>query len=75
MKLLLDSCVSDGAAAGLRELGHDVASAAEWPADPGDEAILQRADAEGRIVVTLDKDFGTFGQLVTKGTQRRSIRT
>ena len=30
----------------------------EWPADPGDEEILARALAEGRVLVTLDKDFG-----------------
>ena len=27
-------------------------------ADPGDEAVLARAHTEGRILVTLDKDFG-----------------
>ncbi len=28
--------------------------------DPGDRTILQWADAEGRILVTMDKDFGQF---------------
>jgi len=32
--------------------------AGEWPEDPGDEEILERAHVEGRILVTLDKDFG-----------------
>jgi hypothetical protein len=32
--------------------------AGEWPEDPGDEAILATALAHGRILVTLDKDFG-----------------
>ena len=30
----------------------------DWAHDPGDEEILSRAHAEGRVVVTLDKDFG-----------------
>ena len=58
MKLLLDSCVWGGAAGRLRAAGHDVAWSGDWPADPGDEEVLARALAEGRVLVTLDKDFG-----------------
>ncbi len=58
MKLLLDSCVWGGAAGRLRAAGHDVVWSGDWPADPGDEEILARALAEGRVLVTLDKDFG-----------------
>lgn len=58
MKLLLDSCLSGKAAELLRASGHDVVWVGDWPADPGDAAILARAWEEGRIVVTLDKDFG-----------------
>lgn len=63
MRLLLDSCVWGGAAASLRDAGHDVESAADWPQDPGDEAILARANDERRVIVTLDKDFGTLAVL------------
>ena len=58
MRLLLDSCVSGGALTRLRAAAHDVVWSGEWPADPGDEEILVRALAEGRVLVTLDKDFG-----------------
>jgi predicted nuclease of predicted toxin-antitoxin system len=58
VKLLLDSCVWGGAVESLRLEGHDVASVGAWPSDPGDEAILQVALDQGRVVVTLDKDFG-----------------
>ena len=58
MKILLDTCVWGGVREALRARGHDVIWAGEWESDPGDEEILQHADAQGRILVTLDKDFG-----------------
>lgn len=58
MKLLLDTCVWGGARAVLEASGHEVIWAGEWDRDPGDEEILALARKEGRILVTLDKDFG-----------------
>lgn len=58
MKLLLDSCVWGGAVAELQTAGHDVVRSGDWEDDPGDEAILAKAHAQRRILVTLDKDFG-----------------
>jgi predicted nuclease of predicted toxin-antitoxin system len=58
MKLLLDTCVWGGARGEIETAGHDVVWAGDWPADPGDEEILAHAYKEGRILVTLDKDFG-----------------
>jgi predicted nuclease of predicted toxin-antitoxin system len=58
VKLLLDTCISGGAVGPLAAAGHDVIWAGDWPADPGDDEILARASHEGRILITLDKDFG-----------------
>lgn len=58
MKVLLDTCVWGGARRVMEDAGHDVIWAGSWPEDPGDEEILDRARREGRILVTLDKDFG-----------------
>ena len=58
MKILLDACVWGGTLKDLEVSGHDVVWAGDWPEDPGDEEILARAHKEGRILVTLDKDFG-----------------
>ncbi len=58
MKVLLDTCVWGGAVANLRQAGHDVNWSGDWSEDPGDEEILAHAHSEGRVLVTLDKDFG-----------------
>jgi predicted nuclease of predicted toxin-antitoxin system len=58
VKVLLDTCVWGGALAIVATAGHDVQWAGNWESDPGDEALLALAFQEGRIVVTLDKDFG-----------------
>ena len=59
MNLLLDSCIYRPDATELAAAGHDVVPAAAlWPVDPGDKIILQTAFEEGRVLVTLDKDFG-----------------
>jgi predicted nuclease of predicted toxin-antitoxin system len=63
MKILLDSCVWGKAAGELRAAGHDVIWAGDWHPDPGDEEILARASAQGRVLVTLDKDFGELAIL------------
>jgi len=58
VKFLLDACVSGGALMALRAEGHDVVWAGDWVENPSDEQIMARAADEGRILVTLDKDFG-----------------
>lgn len=58
MKLLLDTCVWGGTGQALQASDHDVIWAGEWSYDPGDHEILARAHHEGRILITLDKDFG-----------------
>jgi predicted nuclease of predicted toxin-antitoxin system len=58
LKVLLDTCVWGKARETLEREGHDVIWAGDWKEDPGDDEILRRAHADGRILVTLDKDFG-----------------
>jgi len=58
VKILLDACVSGGASGTLRAAGHDVVWAGDWDESPSDQDIIARAAADGRILVTLDKDFG-----------------
>lgn len=60
MRLLLDSCITPSAGDVLRAEGHDVVCVGEWPRDPGDQALLDQALREQRIIVRLDKDFGTL---------------
>jgi len=58
LRLLLDSCVWGGAVRELVAVGHDVEWSGTWPRDPGDAEILSHARDEGRVPITLDKDFG-----------------
>ena len=63
MKILLDTCVWGGVREALSSAGHDVVWTGDWDEDPGDDEILAQAYREGRILVTLDKDFGTLAFL------------
>jgi len=62
MKYLADACVSIHVFEALRARGHDVGWIGD-DKDPGDDEVLARASAEGRILITLDKDFGQLAIL------------
>jgi predicted nuclease of predicted toxin-antitoxin system len=63
MKVLLDTCVWYGVRDALVAAGEDIVWSGDWAEDPGDEQILSIAHREGRILVTLDKDFGELAIL------------
>ncbi len=56
--MLLDSCVWGGAKKVLEDAGHDTVWVGDFLLDPGDEAIIDLAYQERKVLVTLDKDFG-----------------
>src|SRR5262249_10479621 len=58
MRFLVDESAGSAIAAHLNALSHDVLSVAQAMPQADDAAILARAAAESRIVVTNDKDFG-----------------
>lgn len=60
MKFLVDRCTGQRVAAWLQAQGHEVLAAWEAGPDPGDATLLQRAATEGRVLVTIDTDFGTL---------------
>jgi len=63
VKVLLDTCVWGGTLRILEAAGHDVVWTGNRDKDPGDEEILSIAHREGRVLVTLDKDFGELAIL------------
>ena len=63
MKVLLDTCIWGGVRVALSDAGYDVIWTGDWDEDPGDDEILAQAYREGRVLVTLDKDFGTLAFL------------
>jgi predicted nuclease of predicted toxin-antitoxin system len=58
MRLLANENVFRTTVSRLRLLGHDVEAVSEILPGAADEVVLQRAAAEGRIVLTFDKDYG-----------------
>jgi predicted nuclease of predicted toxin-antitoxin system len=60
MKLLLDQGLPRSSAALLRERGIDAVHAGESGlATASDQAILEAARLDGRVIVTLDSDFSS----------------
>lgn len=58
MRFLANENVPGAVVTGLRQRGHDVVAVKESMPGASDRIILERAHADGRLVVTLDKDFG-----------------
>ena len=54
MRFLADSNIVAQAVHAMRGAGHDVIYAGERSADPGDQALLAEAVAQGRIILTND---------------------
>ncbi len=74
MRRIADENVSGEMVSALRHAQHDVVWIRTDAPGSSDEAILARAQAEGRIVVTFDKDFGElayrWGLAATSGDAR-----
>jgi predicted nuclease of predicted toxin-antitoxin system len=60
MRFLIDRCAGHRLAEWLCSQGHDVLESPDLGPDPGDRVLLERAAAEGRILATIDTDFGAL---------------
>jgi predicted nuclease of predicted toxin-antitoxin system len=60
LRVLADSNIVAPAVRAMRGADHDVVYVGERATDPGDEALLAEAVAEGRIFLTKDHDIGTL---------------
>jgi predicted nuclease of predicted toxin-antitoxin system len=58
MKFLANENISGTVIQELRILGHDVLAVKESMRSAPDDEVLDRAEAENRILLTHDKDFG-----------------
>jgi predicted nuclease of predicted toxin-antitoxin system len=58
VRIFVDTCIAGSPAPALRDARHVVELVADWPADPGDPAVLTHAASDELIVLTLDKDVG-----------------
>lgn len=58
MRFLLDECCPRGLTQALRERGHDVVHVVDFARGAVDEDLAAHAEAEDRLIVTEDFDFG-----------------
>ena len=58
MNLLVDAWLSHRLSSALTEAGHDAVWVGNQERPPSDPEVLAQARRDGRVVVTLDKDFG-----------------
>ena len=58
MRFVTDRCAGRRLAEWLSDNGHDVVEAQTLGPDPGDRALLELAESENRVMITMDKDFG-----------------
>jgi predicted nuclease of predicted toxin-antitoxin system len=58
VNLVADEGVDGHIVAQLRQDGHDVLYIAEMEPSISDDAVLSRANAQGALLLTEDKDFG-----------------
>jgi predicted nuclease of predicted toxin-antitoxin system len=58
IKIIIDNCVSSSAKFFLEQAGYNCKWVGDFLNDPGDEAIMDLATNEQRVIITLDKDFG-----------------
>jgi predicted nuclease of predicted toxin-antitoxin system len=58
VRWLVDECVDAGLVSHLRAAGHDVVYMAEVAPAASDAKVMTLAQAETRVLLTEDKDFG-----------------
>jgi len=60
MRLFADENIPLSTIRALRAAGHDVLAGSEAMPHATDQEVLARAGAEGRLLITFDRDFGAL---------------
>jgi predicted nuclease of predicted toxin-antitoxin system len=68
MRFTADENLERSITEGLRDMGHDVLEASIEDPGASDPVVLERSRAEGRILITNDKDFAELAFLQRQAT-------
>ena len=68
MRLLADESVDMGIVSALRDAGNDVRAVAEEFPGASDDEVADLADADQRLLVTEDRDFGRLVYAYQRGS-------
>jgi predicted nuclease of predicted toxin-antitoxin system len=58
VKFVADESCAGPVIRALRQAGHDLIAIAETAGSSSDEAVMEKARTEGRVLITEDRDFG-----------------
>ena len=58
LKFLIDECTGKRLSLLFKNAGYDILFVGDWKPSASDEEVLQKANDDGRILISDDKDFG-----------------
>jgi predicted nuclease of predicted toxin-antitoxin system len=68
IKFIIDECTGKRLSILLKKAGYEVIFVGDWKPSASDDEVLKKANEEGRVLITDDKDFGELVFRLNKPT-------